>query len=93
MTTRKDEPKNETPDLTRFLGDVLDNEGDDAPEMVVTLLAPAAGQGFAYAIYSGGVALVVSVGHETRTETMTAEQARTLAAQLINAADVDDESW
>lgn len=66
---------------------------EEAPETVVTLLAPAAGQGFAYAVDSGGVALVISVGDETRTERMTAEQARTLAAQLINAADVDDDNW
>lgn len=91
MTTRKDETKEKIPDVTVFLDALLDNEGEE--ETVVNLLAPADGQGFAYATADGGVALVISKNGECCTEIMTAEQARLLGSQLINAADVDDENW
>lgn len=76
-------------------GQLLEDVLGDGPEQdtVVTLLAPASGQGFAYAIEDGGVALVLVSDDASRTETMTAEQARILGNQLINAAGVDDENW
>lgn len=70
---------------------VLADEGEE--ETVVNLLAPANGQGFAYAIDDGGVALVIVADGISRTEVMSSHQAMILGEQLINAADVDDENW
>lgn len=91
MTTSKDETKTAIPDATNFLDALLDSEGEE--DTVVNLLAPANGQGFAYATEDGGVALVIVADGASRTEVMSSHQARILGEQLINAADVDDENW
>lgn len=92
MKSNEAETKTGAPHIDNLL-DALRPGGEVEPDTVTTLLAPADGQGFAYATADGGVALVISKNGECCTEIMTAEQARTIGSQLINAANVDDESW